>query len=105
MFGAVGRRRLAYVAGAGAAGGTTLVLWNRATPIDHKPVSTRPPPPWTPPSRLEMIQKLKDAAKSGEEFDLLVVGGGATGAGVAVDAATRGLKVALVDRDDFASGE
>src|SRR6201996_3841193 len=42
--------------------------------------------------------------KSTDEFDLLVVGGGATGAGVAVDAATRGLKVALVERDDFSSG-
>jgi glycerol-3-phosphate dehydrogenase len=37
------------------------------------------------------------------EFDVLVVGGGITGAGVALDAATRGLRVALVDRDDFAS--
>jgi len=40
----------------------------------------------------------------GEEFDLLIVGGGASGAGVAVDAASRGLKVALVERDDFSSG-
>ena len=39
-----------------------------------------------------------------EEYDLLIIGGGATGAGVALDAATRGLKVALVERDDFASG-
>lgn len=39
-----------------------------------------------------------------EEFDVLIIGGGATGAGVAVDAATRGLKVALVERDDFSSG-
>ena len=37
-------------------------------------------------------------------FDLLVVGGGATGAGVALDAATRGLSVALVERDDFSAG-
>lgn len=37
-------------------------------------------------------------------YDLLIVGGGATGAGVALDAATRGLKVALVERDDFSSG-
>jgi glycerol-3-phosphate dehydrogenase len=37
-------------------------------------------------------------------FDLLVVGGGITGAGVAHDAATRGLRVALVERDDLASG-
>jgi glycerol-3-phosphate dehydrogenase len=39
-----------------------------------------------------------------ETFDLLVIGGGATGAGVALDAATRGLKVALVERDDFSAG-
>jgi len=38
------------------------------------------------------------------DFDLLVIGGGITGCGVALDAAARGLKVALVERDDFASG-
>lgn len=37
-------------------------------------------------------------------FDVLVIGGGITGAGVALDAASRGLSVALVERDDFASG-
>ena len=37
-------------------------------------------------------------------FDLLVVGGGITGAGVALDAAARGLRTALVERDDFAPG-
>ncbi|HMI47703.1 MAG TPA: FAD-dependent oxidoreductase, partial [Gemmatimonadaceae bacterium] len=41
---------------------------------------------------------------SGEKFDLLVIGGGITGCGVARDAAMRGLSVALVERDDFASG-
>lgn len=39
-----------------------------------------------------------------EEFDVLVVGGGVTGAGVALDAAARGLRTALVERDDFAAG-
>src|SRR5919199_546605 len=39
-----------------------------------------------------------------EEFDLLVVGGGVTGCGVARDAALRGLRVALVEKEDFASG-
>ncbi len=39
-----------------------------------------------------------------KEFDLLVVGGGITGAGIALDAASRGLSVALVEKDDFASG-
>ncbi|MDG2907925.1 MAG: glycerol-3-phosphate dehydrogenase/oxidase [Acidimicrobiales bacterium] len=39
-----------------------------------------------------------------ERFDLLVVGGGVTGAGIALDAASRGLSVALVDKADLASG-
>lgn len=38
-----------------------------------------------------------------ETFDLLIVGGGITGAGVALDATLRGFRVALVDRGDFAS--
>lgn len=37
-------------------------------------------------------------------YDLLIIGGGATGSGIALDAATRGLRVALVERDDFSSG-
>ncbi len=39
-----------------------------------------------------------------ETFDIVVVGGGITGVGVALDAASRGLRTALVERDDFASG-
>lgn len=39
-----------------------------------------------------------------ESFDLLVIGGGITGMGIAQDAATRGLRVALVDKADFAGG-
>ena len=39
-----------------------------------------------------------------EPYDLLVIGGGATGTGIALDAVTRGLKVAVVERDDFSSG-
>lgn len=39
-----------------------------------------------------------------EVFDVLVIGGGVTGLGVAVDAASRGLKTALVERHDFSSG-
>ncbi|MCK7467865.1 MAG: FAD-dependent oxidoreductase [Desulfosudis oleivorans] len=38
---------------------------------------------------------------AGEEFDLLVVGGGISGAAVAYDAASRGLSVALVEKQDF----
>jgi glycerol-3-phosphate dehydrogenase len=44
------------------------------------------------------------AALSEEEFDVLVVGGGITGAGVALDAASRGYSVALLERADYAAG-
>jgi glycerol-3-phosphate dehydrogenase len=43
-------------------------------------------------------------ALAGEEFDVVVVGGGITGAGCAFDAATRGYSVALVEKRDFAAG-
>jgi glycerol-3-phosphate dehydrogenase len=39
-----------------------------------------------------------------ERFDVLVIGGGITGTGIALDAASRGFSVALVEKDDFASG-
>jgi glycerol-3-phosphate dehydrogenase len=44
------------------------------------------------------------AALAENEFDVVVVGGGITGAGVALDAATRGYSVALIERNDFAAG-
>ena len=49
--------------------------------------------------RNETIAKLKK-----DNFDLVVIGGGITGGGIALDAASRGLKVALVEKNDFASG-
>src|SRR5437870_13831677 len=44
------------------------------------------------------------AAFTERTFDLCVIGGGITGAGVALDAVTRGWRVALIERGDFASG-
>jgi len=44
------------------------------------------------------------AALEHDEFDVVVIGGGITGAGVALDAASRGYSVALVERNDYASG-
>ena len=50
-------------------------------------------------SREEAIRRLR-----AEQFDLLIIGGGITGAAAARDAVSRGLKVALVEKHDFASG-
>lgn len=53
-------------------------------------------------SNLNRVKTVEKLAK--EEFDLVVIGGGITGGGIALDAASRGLKVALVEKNDFASG-
>jgi glycerol-3-phosphate dehydrogenase len=53
----------------------------------------------SPIRRLADLRRLRD-----EQFDVLVVGGGVTGAGAALDAASRGLKVALVEARDLAAG-
>lgn len=101
-----------------------------SVPVDKR----RPGPLWTPPTRRQMMDHLRTsgiyvrrtseggpepgpvpkpgsaAAAAGDEvdeddvFDLLIVGGGATGVGTALDAASRGLKVACVERDDYSSG-
>ena len=52
-----------------------------------------------PEQRNADIEKLKS-----HEFDILVIGGGVVGSGIALDAAARGLSVALVESDDFAAG-
>src|SRR3954465_7141216 len=53
----------------------------------------------SPIRRVADLRRLRD-----EQFDVLVVGGGVTGAGAALDAASRGLKVALVEARDLAAG-
>ncbi len=55
--------------------------------------------PFSMLNRKEQIENLKS-----ETYDLVVIGGGATGTGIALDAASRGLKTALVEMRDFASG-
>ena len=55
--------------------------------------------PLSPFERSEALRRL-----STEELDILVIGGGVVGGGAALDAATRGLKVGLVEARDYASG-
>ncbi|MFN8277041.1 MAG: glycerol-3-phosphate dehydrogenase/oxidase [Chitinophagales bacterium] len=58
-------------------------------------------------SALSFSYQSRPAIKShleNTEFDLLVIGGGITGCGIALDAALRGMKVALVEKQDFAAG-
>lgn len=65
---------------------------------------------WKPPSRSMLINRLKGYDDEGQkkdpkhEFDMVIIGGGATGTGCALDAASRGLKVACVEKGDFSCG-
>lgn len=84
--------------------GATIATWflderNTLKTVNNA-VATPPKRKRTLPPRGDQIKNLQ----SGEEYDVLVIGGGATGAGCALDAVTRGLKTALVECDDFASG-
>jgi glycerol-3-phosphate dehydrogenase len=60
--------------------------------------------PLTAQSRQDALDVLAASGEDGPELDVLVIGGGVTGAGAALDAATRGLRTAVVEGQDWASG-
>lgn len=102
-------RRLLY-GGLVAGGSAALLAWYNQTedgsaqPLGQVYAASDPPVDLEKcipfPTRGEQLKALRDT----KDFDVLVVGGGATGAGVALDSVTRGLKTALVEMDDFSSG-
>lgn len=103
---ATNRLRKIVIGGSAFGVGALATKWlmSEDGPMGVKPVyaaetaplkAKRPLPP-----RDDQIKSLQ----AGEEFDVLIIGGGATGSGCALDAVTRGLKTALVELDDFASG-
>ena len=55
-------------------------------------------------NREAMLARMRASAATQQPWDILVIGGGATGAGIAVDAATRGFQVLLLEREDFGKG-
>lgn len=58
----------------------------------------------TPRLRDDALATLRATTEGGPELDVLVIGGGVTGAGIALDAVTRGLSTAVIDAQDWASG-
>lgn len=85
------RARAPFLGGGRSALSSSTVLTGSSNPKGKK-VSQLP-------SRDEQIERLS----SGETFDVLVVGGGATGAGAALDAQMRGLNTVMIERGDFSS--
>ncbi|KAJ6784558.1 hypothetical protein PWT90_10828 [Aphanocladium album] len=114
-FSSLRRPLIGFAAVAGTAG--TVVYASRRknthsfdTPLVsvQRDANGRIVPPTFPKikSRAENLAELRRHGQPDgkEEYDLLIIGGGATGTGIALDAVTRGLKVALVERDDFSAG-
>ncbi|KAI5640684.1 FAD dependent oxidoreductase domain-containing protein [Phthorimaea operculella] len=101
------RRRL-LAAGCATAAGAAFTAWTIAA--DDSPAEWWKPAKvsakterkkrTTLPSRDTQIKNLQ----AGHDYDILIIGGGATGVGCALDACTRGLRTACVEADDFASG-
>ena len=58
----------------------------------------------TPSLRSDALAALRSTSQGGPELDVLVIGGGVTGAGIALDAVSRGLSTAVIDAQDWASG-
>ena len=60
--------------------------------------------PLTAQARQDALDAMRGSAERGNELDVLVIGGGVTGAGIALDAVSRGLSTAIVEAQDWASG-
>jgi glycerol-3-phosphate dehydrogenase len=86
----------AAVGTASLGGFYTYVYMTTPKPVPTEAYKTNPQPSLVRADNLRRLQE--------EIFDLIVIGGGATGSAVALDGASRGLKVALVERYDFSSG-
>ncbi|GAA0140164.1 dehydrogenase [Lithospermum erythrorhizon] len=107
MSAALRLRRLGLLAA--ASGGTYTLLrdpsisyTDSASPLAALKTKISDPVASVPPRATQEAALM--GANAENPLDILVVGGGATGTGVALDAVTRGLRVGLVEREDFASG-
>ena len=97
--------RRAALIGLGMAGGlaaSTLGDLQARASSPHDALPGIAPPPRLP-SRQDHLRRLSQATPAAP-FDVLIIGGGATGTGCALDAVTRGLSTAMVEREDFAAG-
>ncbi|CAB0038359.1 unnamed protein product [Trichogramma brassicae] len=92
--------RKIFTAGASAIATGALTSYYLLSPEQPVMAEKERPAKRPLPSREEQVKTLKKP----ETYDVLIIGGGATGAGCALDACTRGLKTALIEGDDFASG-
>ncbi|CAI4945292.1 ANM_HP_G0033090.mRNA.1.CDS.1 [Saccharomyces cerevisiae] len=104
MFSVTRRRAAGAAAAMATATGTLYWMTSQGDrPLVHNDPSYMVQFPTAAPPQVSRRDLLDRLAKT-HQFDVLIIGGGATGTGCALDAATRGLNVALVEKGDFASG-
>ena len=84
--------------------GYGLTISYEFPPVTASYVNGRPRASLGPGPRMNRSHMLKQARERVQPWDIIVVGGGATGAGVAVDAATRGYSTLLLEQHDFGKG-
>ncbi|KRT78466.1 FAD dependent oxidoreductase [Oryctes borbonicus] len=96
-------RRL-LVGGLAATAGATIAYFLFSDTSETKWTTVKASTPFHMAKRLLPKREELLASLQTDSFDVLIIGGGATGVGCALDATTRGLKTALVEADDFASG-
>uniref|UniRef100_A0A7N0UEU0 Glycerol-3-phosphate dehydrogenase n=1 Tax=Kalanchoe fedtschenkoi TaxID=63787 RepID=A0A7N0UEU0_KALFE len=108
MFTSASRLRRAGLIGAAAVAGSALILRDPAAASSGGPALDAVRQRIAEAKGVVPSRSAHEAAlvssTSANPLDILVIGGGATGCGVALDAATRGLRVGLVEREDFSSG-
>src|SRR5919197_6099351 len=98
-------RRWAWRRGSGSsASSTSAGRCRKSSRRTARRWPTRSPTSTDGHPRLLLSRSDELEALSTDSFDVVIIGGGITGAGVALDAASRGYSVALVERDDYASG-
>lgn len=92
------------LASAALAGGTGYIGYKlyKLNANDSPIQAAAKPDVWL--SKLPLREEQVDIMSKTPEYDVLIVGGGCTGAGIAVDSASRGLKTALVEKFDYSSG-
>lgn len=100
-----GTSRASALAATGAIGTICFIQLNNHEDTAKAEKTKDTTTPLTIPTRKTVIPsrdvQIANLSQSDKVFDVLIVGGGATGAGAALDATTRGLSTALIERGDF----
>jgi glycerol-3-phosphate dehydrogenase len=90
-----------FLSGAGTVTGTVVYFTTRSVAASSVTGSSISKKDGYSLQRSDHVKLLQEANSTSTQFDILVIGGGATGCGSALDATTRGLRTAIIERGDL----